>query len=294
MIYPFRSDSIASGLGDALEEGLRTRKDILAVERKVQAAEAGIGRAQGEYWPQIGASALYSWNDDRFAGGHGDSYTLAAMAQWQLWNWGATRTRVGRSRSDYRAALESQRSYRQQVEFEIRQAWQAVEEVRASHEVSLAGVRAAEKALTILEDRFNQGLTKTTDLLDAETMAHEARVREMQTRYDLQKALRTLRYAIGLSPIPEVAAMNSSSLIRTYRLFAFLVLSIPLAAAAGCGHDRMPKSEEALPVSVRVQTLASCNRERLGRGGRIAQGGAGSDDLRQGDGNGHGDPEACR
>jgi outer membrane protein TolC len=174
------------------------------VENKVQAAGAGIGRAQGEYWPQIGAAARYSWNDDRFGGTHGGSYTLAAMAQWQLWNWGATQARVQRSRSEYRSALESQRAYGQQVEFQVRSAWQAVEEARAGHEVSLGAVRAAEKALAIREDRFNQGLAGMTDLLDAETMAHEARVREAQTRYDLQKALRSLRFAIGLPPIPEV------------------------------------------------------------------------------------------
>jgi outer membrane protein len=198
------SDSIALDLGDALAQAMRSRRDIVAVERRVQAAQAGIGRARGEYWPQIGATARYSWNDDRFAGNHGDSYMLAASAQWQIWNWGATRARVGRSHSEYRAALESQRSYGQQVEFEVRQAWQGVAQARAGLDVSQAAVRAAERALAILEDRYDQGLTRMTDLLDAETMAHEARVRETQMRYDLQSALRTFRFVIGLPPIPEV------------------------------------------------------------------------------------------
>lgn len=202
---PIPSDSLVGSYEVALERAMRSRKDILAVEHRVAAAQAGIGRAQGEYWPQIGVSARYAWNDDRVFGGHGDSYTLAAMAQWQVWNWGQTRARVSRSRSDYQAAVESQRSYRQQVEFEIRQAEQGLEEARASHEVSQGAVRAAERALSILDDRFGQGLTKMTDLLDAETTAHEARVRETQTRYDLEKAIRTLRFASGLPPIPEVA-----------------------------------------------------------------------------------------
>jgi outer membrane protein TolC len=202
---PLPSDSLLGSYDASVEQAMRSRKDILAVERKVAAAQAGIGRARGEYWPQIGVSARYSWNDDRLFGSHGESYMLTAMAQWQVWNWGQTRARVSRSRSDYQAAMESQRSYREEVEFEIRQAAQGLEEARASHEVSQGAVRAAEKALTILEDRFNQGLTKMTDLLDAETMAHEARVQETQTRYDLQKAIRTLRFSIGLPPIPEVS-----------------------------------------------------------------------------------------
>ncbi len=201
---PASPDTIVPDLAEALDQALRSRRDIRAVESKVQAAQAGIGRARADYWPQIGASAGYNWNDDRLFGGHGASYTLAAKAEWRVWNWGVTRARVGQSRSDYRAALESQRSYEQQVEFEVREVWQGVEEARSGHEVSLTAVRAAERALAILEDRFDHGLARMTDLLDAETMAHEARVRETQTRYDLEKSLRTLRFAIGLSPIPEV------------------------------------------------------------------------------------------
>ncbi len=202
------SDSLpdtSSGSYEAyIDRAMRSRKDILAVERKVAAAQAGIGRTRGEYWPQIGVSARYSWNDDRPFGGHGGSYMLAAMAQWQVWNWGQTRARVSRSRSDYQSALESQRSYRDQVAFEVRQAAQGLEEARARHEVSVGAVRAAERAMSILEDRFSQGLARMTDLLDAETMADEARVQETQSRYDMEKAIRTLRFATGLPPIPEV------------------------------------------------------------------------------------------
>ncbi|MBD3163388.1 MAG: hypothetical protein GF346_12965 [Candidatus Eisenbacteria bacterium] len=47
-------------------------------------------------------------------------------------------------------------------------------------------------------------MAKTTDLLDAETLAHETRVRETQALFDLQSAIRTLWFATGSSPVPEV------------------------------------------------------------------------------------------
>jgi outer membrane protein len=197
-------DSVAGTLGDALDRAMRAREDLAAMDRKVDAAEAGIGVARSEYWPQIGLSARYSLNHDRLFGGHGDSYTLAAMADWRIWNWGQTRARVARSRSDYNAARESRRSYRDQVEFEVRAAWQELEEARAAREVSQGAVRAAERALSILDDRFAQGLVKMTDLLDAETLAHEARVREVETRFAQEKAIRSLRFAVGLPLLTEV------------------------------------------------------------------------------------------
>jgi outer membrane protein len=197
-------DSLTPSLDAALGMARTTRRDLLAVTRKVQAAEAGIGRARGEYWPQVGISARYALNDDKLFGTNGDSYTLAAVAQWKALNWGQTRARVTRSQSEHRAAQASQRSYEQQVEFEVRQAWLGLQEARASHAARVSAVRAADRASSILGDRFEQGLAKVTDLLDAETLADEARVREAQSSTDLQRAVRTLRFAIGLPPTPEV------------------------------------------------------------------------------------------
>lgn len=77
-------------------------------------------------------------------------------------------------------------------------------EARARAEVARGAVTQAEKALTILEARFEQGVARITDLLDTETMLDDARVRELNARFDLQRATRTLDFAVGLPPVPEV------------------------------------------------------------------------------------------
>ncbi len=199
---PF-SEPLPASLEEALVRALSVRGDLQAVDRKVEAAAAGITRARGELYPQLGLMAKYSLNDDRLFGGNGRSYTVGAMASWKVWNWGQTFARVARSESEHRGAQEARRSYRQQVEFEVRQSWQGVEEARARLEAGARGVEAAERALVILDDRFGQGVARVTDLLDAETMAHQARVREAQARTDLELATRTLSFAVGGSPVPE-------------------------------------------------------------------------------------------
>ena len=189
---------------DALATAMSNRADLKAVDRQIEAAHAGVGRARGEYFPQIGVSARWAWNDDRAFGTHGESRTLAAMAEWKLWNWGQTHARVSRAKHEARGAEEAGRAYRQQLEFEVRQAWQAVEEARARLAANQGAVGAAERALAIIEERFGQGVARMTDLLDAETQAHEAQVRETQARFDLRTATRTLLFTIGQEPVPEV------------------------------------------------------------------------------------------
>ena len=64
---------------------------------------------------------------------------------------------------------------------------------------------SAERAAAILDDRFGQGVAKITDVLDADTLSNEARLHELQSRFDLQRAVRTLQFATGGQPVPEVA-----------------------------------------------------------------------------------------
>jgi outer membrane protein TolC len=126
------------------------------------------------------------------------------VARWNVLDWGQTRARVSAARSQHIAAQQAQRSHQQQVEFEVRQSWHQVADAGARAESARGAVLQAEKALSILEARFEQGVARVTDLLDAETMLDDARVRELNARFDLMRAARTLDFAVGLPPVPEV------------------------------------------------------------------------------------------
>ena len=203
-------DEIAP-LDSVLERAHRNRYDLAAMAARSEAVRQQIGQAQGDYWPQIGLMAKYALNDDTLFGANGESYTVAAMARWVPWNWGATQARVGQARGQHAATSYAERAYREQVEFEARSAWQAVVEARARHAAAREAAGAASRAMTILEDRFAQGVARITELLDAETLAHGARVREAQARFDVQRAVRTVRFAEGGDPVPEVAPEEETS-----------------------------------------------------------------------------------
>lgn len=190
-------------LDDALAAAAKLRKDSHAVSAKVTAAELGIDRARGELFPEVAVIGKVALNDDRFPGGHGSNYSVMAVARWNLWNWGQTQARVARSRDEYAAATEAKRGYNQQIEFEVRQAWQGVEEAHARSDVASKAVGSAEKALSILEARFEQGVSKVTDLLDAETMLNEARARDLKGRFDVERSLMALNFATGLPPVAD-------------------------------------------------------------------------------------------
>jgi len=197
------ADSIP--LATAIARGLAERDDIRAAHEQANAMQFGIARARGELWPELAIGGKLAWNDDRALGFHGEHSTVFATVRWVPWNWGQTQARIAGSRAANTGAVQRERAQRAQVEFEIRAAWLSMSEAAARQRAAARAVTAAERALSILEDRFNEGVARVTEVLDAETLAHEARVRETQARFDLQRALRTIRFASGVTPVPELA-----------------------------------------------------------------------------------------
>jgi len=198
------ADTSLPALAEAIERGLRERQDLAAQRAQAEAARQETRAAFGGFLPEVGASASWVAHDDKLFGGHGQSTTLAMQLRWNIWDWGQTHAGVQRSRASHRAAQERTRAAEQKAEFEIRSARHSVEEALARMEAARRGVASAERALAILEDRFAQGVARMTELLDAETAAHDARVRELNVRFDLSRAVRALLYAMGQNPVPEV------------------------------------------------------------------------------------------
>jgi len=66
--------------------------------------------------------------------------------------------------------------------------------------------------LRITDERFQQGLEKMIDLLDAETALREAEVRELTARYDEAFALFRLHFATGFSLINPIIAAEDEAI----------------------------------------------------------------------------------
>ena len=192
------------GLDEALRIARDGRADLAAGQSALEGAKAGTRAARGGYLPDLGVRGKLVFSDDVPFGSHGSSYTVAAQARWTLWDWGKTRAEVTRGRSEESAAAGSLDATLQSIDFEVRAAWEELVSSRARRLTAEEAVGAAERALAILEDRFASGAARTTDLLDAETSLYEARVRALEARFAEQRGARSLLFAAGLSPVPEV------------------------------------------------------------------------------------------
>jgi outer membrane protein TolC len=86
---------------------------------------------------------------------------------------------------------------REGVLMEVRQSWNAVQEARERIDISSASVKEAEESFRIIQRRFASGLSKTIDVMDAETSLTRARLSKVQALYDYNTSVAAVKLSVG-------------------------------------------------------------------------------------------------
>ncbi|NOZ77846.1 MAG: TolC family protein [Acidobacteria bacterium] len=189
---------------------LARRRDLGAAKAKLDAGRLEEKVATSGYLPQVALIGRYDLYDNSFAGSHGKSGAIMAVAKLNLFRGGADR--AARASARFRtASFESDiHRFEEGIRLQVRQAWQQLLTARARNRTARAALASAREALRVREARFKQGLDKMIDLLDAETQLRQAEVSELVSRYDVALATYSLYFNSGTS----IVALETSSEAR--------------------------------------------------------------------------------
>jgi outer membrane protein len=197
--------------GALIDEAIRARPDVAALDHQVKAQELVARAARGAYWPSLnlvggardeGQSIQQTRTLDNFA----QPVTQGGMA-WNVWGgvqltWGAfqglqTRGQVGEAD----ATVSAVRAQRDAL---IQEVWAAVQEASASVRAAQEALVAADEALTAMRERlrladgrYAAGVGSIIELSDAELGAANAGAQKVSAEYALATARAALLLALG-------------------------------------------------------------------------------------------------
>jgi NodT family efflux transporter outer membrane factor (OMF) lipoprotein len=177
---------------------LQRRPDIAAAERRVYAANAEIGVARAAFFPRIGLSAAYGWQNtggDLLTAGN-RYWALGPELAMSLFDGGLRHSRVQAAQANLDAAAGLYRQVVlnafQQVEDNLTLLQQLGKE---AHEQDDAA-SSAHDSQTIATNRYREGAVNYLDVVSAQTAALQAersaeqvRTRRLQASVDLIRAL---------------------------------------------------------------------------------------------------------
>ncbi len=175
------------------------RKDLKSMELRKENAQNTIKLAEAGYFPSVGVSGAYQFNDHRTPlGNEGDSWQLMAFLKWELFD-GAKR-KYEKTKAKYQAAEAGERleGMRKLVSFQVEEAWLSLEEAIKNLELAQESLKTAEEGKRLVQVRYEGALSPMVDLLDAQVSFDRARATLVARENEHRFSIVNLYYASGV------------------------------------------------------------------------------------------------
>ena len=146
-----------------------TRSDFLAMQKAIESSDLMIRANKMSYLPKLNAFGSYQLNDSRMFGFGAGAYLAGVQLSWDIFKGNTTKNTIATQtleRSKLSTELARQKD---QSQLELDKAFRDIADAQFSIKLQELAVSQASEALLILQNRYQQGLVNTSDVLMAST-----------------------------------------------------------------------------------------------------------------------------
>lgn len=183
-------------LDAALADARKTRAELKAQRQREQAANLNYTSVRGERYPSVGASANYAGIGSDLINS-AQTYTYGFNVNVPVWDGGRRDARRAQSLSEYRQEQTRTRDLEQQVELDVRLAFDTIHSAAVEVETARGGVDLSEQELAQAKRRYQAGVANSLEVTDAQTRLDRARDNLINALYDYNVARIDLATAMG-------------------------------------------------------------------------------------------------
>lgn len=189
-------------LNEILKEAKEKRTDLKAMEFRVKAAEQSLSASRSGWYPQIYLTGNFYYNrpnqrimpaEDKF----NDTWDVGVSLSWDLWNWGFTSSQSVQAEQSKIQAETSLSQMKDAVDIEVYQNFLTFQRSNEKISVSWVSLEQAKENYRITNEKFNEQLVTTTELIDAQTLLLQAETNYTNTLVDYKLAVSRLEKSIG-------------------------------------------------------------------------------------------------
>ncbi len=159
------------------------RSDMQALALQRDAARKILKASQSSLLPSLSVFGSYEWNDDRLLGSQGTNWGLGAVLKWNLFSGFQRKGGIERARAQVAASELSLSDTAHKNQIEVEKTLRSIKTTQERIELAKASVAHAVENLRIRTDRYEEGLEKTTDVLNAEVLLSTKRLALLDARY---------------------------------------------------------------------------------------------------------------
>ncbi|MFA5732129.1 MAG: TolC family protein [Acidithiobacillus sp.] len=183
-------------LGGLTARALERRSELAALARQIGALHQQAAAVRGEDRPQVALSGGYNYQENRYQMYEGQ-WMVTLGVKWNVFDGGVVNHRASAIDRQAAALTEQREDLSSVIGLQVRQAWLDVAETRKRLAVTQSAIAQAEENLRVVRERYANGLSTNTEVLDAETMRVNSEANHAAALYDAALAGLRLKRAVG-------------------------------------------------------------------------------------------------
>ena len=160
------------------------RSDFLALEKAMTAINLTEKSSKMKFFPRLNAFGSYQLNDKKIAGFGANSYLGGLQLSWNIFDGNSSRRQVAQLKLEQQKLDVQLRSMQQENQVQLDKANRDLGNSIFKIKQQNAAVAQADEALRILQNRYQEGLVNTTDVLHAQTQLSQQKLLLLQAIFN--------------------------------------------------------------------------------------------------------------
>ncbi len=191
-----KPDRPAESLVELTAKALRQRSELKYIDKQIETLRHKACMERAICRPRVGISGGYNFQENKYQADEG-AWSAMLGVKWKLFDGGLAKNRSEALRCKAAALMEHQSDLKTIIALQVRKVWLDVLESRERAKVTKAALFQAEENLRVAKDRYREGLSTNTEVLDAETLRAKSHSNYDNAVYDFVLAILRLRRAVG-------------------------------------------------------------------------------------------------
>jgi outer membrane protein TolC len=160
------------------------RKDVLAMDKSVEAYEKMAKMSQMNFLPRLNAFGSYEMYDTQLFQTGAKGYTIGAQLSWDIFDGYKSIGKFQKAKAEFQKAEVEAKQYKAQSQLELNKTNRQLTDAENKVNLTKLALEQAQEAYRIRANRFQEGLEKTTDLLQSETLQQQKELEYLQAVFE--------------------------------------------------------------------------------------------------------------
>ncbi len=194
---------------ELIQSATTNRTELQMLEQSVLLSDAGVKIMQSRFLPDIGITGGYLYFNpnpyEGFTETFGGDYNIGIMMSVPIFHMGERRHTMNAARSQYRISQLELENARQLIALQIEMAVNELNEAWKELEMERKSLELAEINLKIMTDKWDEGMCKLSEFLEAQVMWQEAAAKYIESK---------AAYRYKIMNIQKIAALQNQGGVK--------------------------------------------------------------------------------